>query len=280
MKRVLKIGLIICLSILGLILISGGILFYKIKYGFPFYDRTPPAISFSEQPVSILLFSKTNGFRHGDAIESSKKMFDELAEKNNWFLFETENGAVFNSDQLAKFDVVIWNNSTGQVLKEKQRKAFEEFIENGGSFMGIHGAGDFSHPWPWYINTLIGAEFTHHTMSPLTPEATMNLEPCLKDTTVCEGLMTSWKRAEEWYSFSTNPRDQGFTVLYTVDENDFDPSGIGYDGGMGDDHPIVWYKKLPKGKSFYSALGHSGEYFEEHSHIKMLENGINWLLEK
>lgn len=32
-----------------------------------------------------------------------------------------EEGGVFNPDQLAKFDVVVFNNSTGRVLNEAQQ---------------------------------------------------------------------------------------------------------------------------------------------------------------
>jgi len=96
---------------------------------------------------AVLLFSKSTGFRHESSINSSKTVFAELAKVNNWFLYETEEGGVFNPEQLSKFNVVIFNNSTGRVLMGEQQKALEQYVENGGSLIGIHGAGDDSHHW-------------------------------------------------------------------------------------------------------------------------------------
>lgn len=83
--------------------------------------------------------------------------------------------------------------------------------------------------------------------------------------------------------FNNNPRDKAFIPVYTVDENTFDPSGnlgslvTDKDFGMGDDHPIVWYKELPGGgRSFYSALGHSGAAFAEEKLLGLLQRGIEW----
>jgi hypothetical protein len=36
---------------------------------------------------------------------------------------------------------MIWNNSSGDVLTEDQRAAFKTWMENGGSYFGIHGSG-------------------------------------------------------------------------------------------------------------------------------------------
>jgi len=46
-----------------------------------------------------------------------------------------------NAGQLAKFKLVIWNNTSGDPLTEAQRTAFKTWVENGGSYMGVHGAG-------------------------------------------------------------------------------------------------------------------------------------------
>ena len=45
---------------------------------------------------------------------------------------------------------------------------------------------------------------------------------------------------------------------------------------MGEDHPIVWYRELGKGKAFYSGLGHQGSAFKETKYLQLLENAIIW----
>ena len=111
----------------------------------------------------------------------------------------------------------------------------------------------------------------------------MHLECNTTSSFNCQGLPPTWNRSDEWYVFSNNPRTKGFSVLYTVDETMFNPSGNipilvnDKDFGMGDDHPIVWYKCLPNGgRTFYSALGHDGAFFEEPLHLEMLKRAILW----
>ena len=143
MKKIFKI---ILWSVLGLIVIL--VVFflgfaYKVKNGFPvFYETEHPNISFPADKKAFLIFSKTTGFRHSASIDASKNVLKDLAHKNNWFLYETEEGGVFNTEQLSKFAVVIFDNSTGRVLIDEQQTALEQYVESGGSLIGIHGAGD------------------------------------------------------------------------------------------------------------------------------------------
>src|SRR5262245_16713692 len=123
MRKFIKFFLWSLASILVLLGIMMSVFIYKVKYGFPVsYETEVPSINFPADQKAVLLFSKSTGFRHEESIETGKKIFDDLAKKNNWFLYSTEDGGVFNSEQLAKFDVVIFNNSTGRLLNEDQQK--------------------------------------------------------------------------------------------------------------------------------------------------------------
>ena len=188
MKKTIKT---ILLSLVGLFLlfcIGAGIFVYKAMYGLPFYDHTPPTLSIDSKDFAILNFTKTNGFRHGSAIEESTKQLEIMAQNHNWTLFSTDNAAIFNQDQLAQFDLVLWNNATGRNLTDEQRTAFQQYMEQGGSFLGIHGSGDFSHHWEWYETTLIGANFSHHSLSPQIADADMHLECNTTSSFNCQGL--------------------------------------------------------------------------------------------
>jgi len=281
MKRALKIVGISLLVAIVLMGIAFGAFIYKVKYGFPIYEDTPPEITAELGDFSVLVFSKTNGYRHKAAIEAAKPTLEEMAEASGWSIFLTDNGAVFNEDQLRQFDVVVWNNVTGRVLNEEQRTAFENYIETGGGYVGIHGAGDDSHHWDWYYDNILGANFSHHPMNPQLQEATMTLE-CDTVFAACDDLAEQWLHAEEWYIFYDNPRENGKEILYTVDESTINPDGsMGFlntdkNYGMGDDHPIVWYDCVGSGRAFYSALGHTGEAFAKVEHLQILKSGIEW----
>ena len=282
MKKFFKIFLI---SLLVLIILGiGGISFfvYKVKYGLPIFETEAPALPDNLEGFSVLVFSKTNGFRHGEAIDASLKAFDQMAEENGWSMFQTDNGAVFRIDLLAEFDVVIWNNASGRVLTPEQREAFRGYIESGGGFVGIHAAGDDSHHWDWYQDKLVGAHFSHHPIDPHIQESTLTLETDTSHLSISEGLEESWTRSDEWYVFYDNPRLNDKTVLYNMSEEGVVMSGnMGFlvkdkDYGMGEDHPIVWYSEIEEGRSVYSALGHTGTSFEEGNHLKLLKNAILW----
>lgn len=280
MRKTIKIVLWSLLGISLLLFIAGGLFIYKARYGFNSYETETPELPENLSGKTVLLFSKTNGFRHEEAIEASIPAFKKLAKDNGWSLVITDNGAVFNKEQLQKFDVVVWNNTSGKVLNEEQREIFKNYLENGGGFVGIHASGDNSHQWDWYENEVLGAHFSHHPINPQFQEAMLYLEP--GNSTVTKKLSSTWSLSEEWYMFFDNPRDKGYNVLYTVDEKTINPSGnipvleSDKDWGMGADHPIVWCHPLKKGRVFYSALGHSGSTFNEPNYLQLLENAVIW----
>ena len=209
------------------------------------------------------------------------RFFREIAEKNNWFLFEFDEGGVFNEEQLNEFDLVIWNNVSGKVLTNDQRSAFQHYIENGGSFIGLHAAGDDSHHWDWYTQNLIGTQFSHHPIEHQLQQADLVLQPTAQDTVYLKELPESFTHTDEWYVFFQNPEEKGFKVLYEMDGNAIDPNGNmlwikDKDFGMGEHHPNIWYNKVGKGKTFYSGLGHNATAYSNQAYLKVLESMMIW----
>lgn len=187
MKRAIKITLWSIASLVGLVFLLGAVFNHKIHNGFPVsYETDAPAIEIPGDKHAVLLFSKTTGFRHGESIEAGKKTFLELAVKNDWFLYSTEEGGVFNVGQLNKFDAVVFNNCTGRLLNDEQKKVLEDYVNNGGTLIGIHGAGDFSHHWDWYEDNLMGARFSHHPLDPQLQQADITLN-AVPDSTLTDG---------------------------------------------------------------------------------------------
>jgi hypothetical protein len=279
MKKFLKIFLWTVLSLMLLIVIAGSVFVYKVKNGFPVsYETEAPSIDFPAARISVLLFSKSTGYRHGESIEAGKKVFDSLAKKNNWFLYSTEEGGVFNIDQLTRFKVVIFNNSTGRVLNDEQQNALEHYVEQGGSFLGIHGSGDDSHHWDWYEQNLLGSKFSHHPLDPQLQETEVMLND-QPDSLLVQGLPRTWKHSDEWYVFFENPRAIGFHILYNIDGEKINPSGNilwtkDKNFGMGKDHPVAWYRAAGKGKTFYTSMGHNADAWKQEPFVRMLENAI------
>jgi len=255
---------------------------FRVLFPARSYDATPPSLpdDGSKAGVSILLFTKTNGFRHHEAIEAGVPFFQELAKQRGWSIFHTENGAVHTPELLDRFDAVVWFQTSGDTLDESQKAALRGWIERGGGFVGVHGAGgDPSYEWEWYVEDLIGAQFVGHIMDPQFQEARVVVEDRTHPATA--DLPETFQHTEEWYSFAASPRERGVRVLLSIDESSYEQE-IGWLGlftsnrlTMGD-HPVVWSHCPGKGRALYSALGHQPAAYQVPEHRALLEGAIAW----
>ena len=160
------------------------------------YETVAPELPSDLGEPAILVFTKTNGFRHGEAIPAGLERIRAIAERRGWSLFHTENGAAFNADQLARFAAVVWHNTSGDVLDPGQKRDFRAYMEGGGGFVGIHGAGgDSSYEWDWYVEDLLRAQWIGHIMGPQFQPATLRIED--RDHPATRHLAETWTHIEE-----------------------------------------------------------------------------------
>ncbi|QJW89462.1 ThuA domain-containing protein [Spirosoma taeanense] len=282
MKKAVKIILWSVLSLVLLVVLAGAVFFYKIQNGFPVsYETEKPAINFPANQPAVLVFSKTTAFRHGESIEASKPVFKQIGEQNGWFVYETEEGGVFNPEQLKRFKAVIFNNSTGRVLNDEQQQALGQYVEAGGSLIGIHGAGDNSHHWSWYETNLLGTQFSHHPIEPHLQTTDVHVETQV-DTTLTHKLPQSWALEDEWYVFFHQPK--GAKVVSYINGDQIIPNGNilwtkDKNFGMGKYHPVAWYRTVGKGKTFYTSMGHSAKVWQDANFVELVENALRWSLQ-
>ena len=120
--------LVLLLAVLFVAVVGGYIAFYMWRhneFAEPTYDTLAPQLPELPLEPRVLVFSKTNGFRHIEAIPAANAMFAEFASQEGWSIFFTENAAVHNTGALSQFDLVIWNNVSGDVLTEKQVQEYD-----------------------------------------------------------------------------------------------------------------------------------------------------------
>ena len=242
------------------------------------YDIDRPHFDIPKGKPRLLLFEKMTGFRDGPSVEAASAAFRAMAERKGWALVVTDKGGAITPDVLKKFDAVIWNNVSGDVLTLSQRRAFQKYIEHGGGFVGIHGsAGDPVYFWDWYADTLIGARFIGHPMSPQFQKATINIESNSEGGNAIGGdLAPGWTMNDEWYSFKSSPRAHGAHVIATLDESTYSPKGMGGQELRMGDHPIAWTNCVANGRAFYSAIGHRPEGYAEPHYVALLEQATTW----
>jgi len=108
----------------------------------------------------LLIFSKTTGFRHA-SIPDGIAAIRTMATRHHIFVDATEDATAFTVDNLKRYKAVIFLSTTGTVLDDEQKRAFEQYIRAGGGYVGIHSASDTEYNWPWY-GQLVGAYFKSH----------------------------------------------------------------------------------------------------------------------
>ena len=267
-------------GVLVLVAIFAGVRGYREarSMGFlrePVFETERPAVPALAHPA-VLVFSKTNSFIHKEAIPAAKQLLEQLAAERGWHVYMSDSGAVYNAEDLARFDVIVWNNVTGDVLLPEQRAAMRAWLEQGGGFVGLHSAGDNSHDvWPWYQQTVIRAHFIGHPLDPQFQRATLHIEQPADP--IVAALPATWSRTDEWYAFAKSPRAPDLRVLATIDERSYVPgSFFGKELAMGSDHPMIWKHCVGKGRVFYSALGHTAESYAEPEYREVLARAVAW----
>src|SRR6201987_5433903 len=143
---------------------------------------------------TVLVFSKTTGFRH-DSIPQGIAAVRALGADHDFAVDSTEDAARFTDPELARYKVVVFLSATGDILDADQKAAFERYIRSGGGFVGVHSASDTEYRWAWY-GRLVGAYFASH---PEIQRATVRIEDPAHPST--KGLPPAWQRTDEWYNF-------------------------------------------------------------------------------
>lgn len=217
--------------------------------------------------VRILVFSKTEGFRHW-SIKAGKSLLANLADEHAFTAAFSEDSGDFTDESLGQFDAVLFLNTTGDVLNLDQQAAMERYIRGGGGYVGVHAATDTERDgsWPWYI-ALVGAAFDGHPILPSNvQEARLRVaQPATRST---GHFQQEFDFTDEWYDFSDLSNQ--IEPLLEIDRDSYwgsDHSGWG---------SIAWRQEYDGGRSFYTAMGHRKQTFTNQDFIAHLLGGIEY----
>jgi uncharacterized protein len=244
-----------------------------------------PALAQDGEEFAVLVYSHTTGFRHL-SIEDGVAAIEGLGVDHGFAVEHTEDPAIFTDADLARFDAVIFLNTTGDVMTDDGRAAFERYVRDGGGWVGVHSAADTEYDWPFYGELLAGAWFLSHPVQ--QPGVILNEAP---DHASTAHLPDEWLIPfEEFYSFIANPRERT-RVLLAIDEDsylqdpnttnlpppEFEPPEPGFwDGetGVMGDHPMSWCHGVGDGVAWYTALGHESWLYYWPDYLDHLLGGI------
>lgn len=242
-----------------------------------------------KQPRKVLLFSKTNGFRHG-SIPTAVKALTMLGEKTGAYTADhSEDESVFEADNLAKYDAVIMVNTTGEMFRPKnlpkdpeERKAALEreeklknnlvqFVRSGKGLAGTHSATDTYKNWKEY-NEMMGGAFAGHPWHMLVP--IRNLAPDHPVNAAFQG--SGFEVTDEIYQFRDDTAQQGGRKYLLS----LDPQWEGLKKGNRKDgfFPISWVGIYGGGRTFYCSLGHRDEIYYNPTVLKHYLAGFQFAL--
>ncbi|MCB0686027.1 MAG: ThuA domain-containing protein [Saprospiraceae bacterium] len=227
--------------------------------------------SIAQDQFNVLLFSKTAGFHHV-SINEGVDAITALGKRHHFMVDWQESADVFNPKNLERFQVIIFLNTTGDILNEEQQKAMEEFIRSGKGFVGIHSAADTEYEWDWYTK-MLGRMFKIHPKI-----QTAKLRVVNGNFPGMETMPNSRIWTDEWYQYQEELSDD-LNYLIRVDENTFNAKvqwGDNIGEGMGDFHPMAWYHQYDGGRAYYTGLGHVPATFSDPIFLDQLAGAIWW----
>jgi type 1 glutamine amidotransferase len=221
---------------------------------------------------NVLVFSKTAGWHH-DSIPSGVAAIEQLGKLHDFTVMWTEDPKrVINDTELKKYQVVVFLQTTGDILDGEQRVALERYIKAGGGYVGVHSASDTEYGWPWY-RKMVGHMFRAH---PPIQTAVLKVED--RDFPGMERFAKRALFTDEWYEFTGAESDQ-LHYLLSVDESTYKPqqkSTFRDAKGRNGFHPVSWYQSYDGGRAFYTALGHLPATYSDQTFLHHLYGGIYW----
>jgi hypothetical protein len=230
---------------------------------------------------------------HVSFVHEANRWFDHISKKYNFRYDSTSNWDNLNADFLKNYQLAIFLD-TRPPLPE-QRKAFEDYMKQGGAWMGFHFAAfelrnsAYPNDWDWYHEQFLGSgEFKGNTWRPTSAilRCEDNKHPVMAD--IPETFTAS---PNEWYSWENDLRQNPYIkILVSIDPLSF-PLGTGpklceiWHQGY---YPVVWTNT--RYRMVYINMGHNDMDYEHGTNNELsftfgnavqdqlVINAIQWLL--
>lgn len=213
----------------------------------------------------IAFYTAKSDLAHISYVHEANKWLYEASVKYHFSYDSTNDWSKLNADTLAQYKIVLFLDTRPEA--PAQRAAFEQYMEQGGGWIGFHFAGFALTPsaypqnWDWYHHHFLGSgSYKSNTWRPTA--AILHVED--KKHPVTKHLPTLFLSApNEWYRWENDLRtNKDIKILLSIDSTSF-PLGTGpkpYEIWHSGYYPVVWtnihYKML------YVNMGHNDMDYE------------------
>jgi hypothetical protein len=220
----------------------------------------------------LAFYTAKNDQAHISFVHEANRWFSEISPKNHFQYIATSDWNRLNPDTLSKYQVVIFLDTRPEL--PAQRKAFQDYMENGGAFMGFHFSAfaltpsTYPQDWDWYHERFLGSgEYKSNTWRPTS--AILKVEDQKHPAT--KHLPKTFKsQPNEWYAWKNNLRtNSDIEVLLSVDQSSY-PLGTGpkpHEIWHSGDYPVVWTNKHYR--MIYINMGHNDIDYENHTNKEL-----------
>ena len=211
---------------------------------------------------------------HVQFAEQATTFFKKLNYGDGFVLDITTDFSKYPYEKLKEYNVIIMLNTSPNTKAE--RDAFEQYMENGGGWVGFPAAAynDKNTHWPWFVKFLGGGVFYCNNW----PPQPVLVEVDNEEHPVTKNLPASFVApASEWYQWTPSPRqNKDVEVLLSLSPKNY-PLGIKDVVNFGD-FPIVWSNK--NYRMIYLNMGHGDEEFIDGTQNLLLVNAFRWVVSK
>jgi uncharacterized protein len=230
------------------------------------------------QPRRVLVFWRCEGFFHGEGIAGGNKAIELMGKKTGAYTADVARDyEVFTAANLAKYDAVVLNNTTGLKLSDEQKQLLLDFVRGGKGLVGVHAATDNFYNWPEGAS-MMGGLFAGHPWGGGGTWAFKLDEPGHPLVQAFGGK--GFKLRDEIYQFKDPYTRDDRRVLLSLDLSDKATGDVGAaSGGRKDnDYAVAWIKNVGQGRVFYCSLGHAQNVFQDAAVNQFYLDGIQFAI--
>lgn len=220
----------------------------------------------------IAFYTAQNDQAHISFVHEANQWFSKVSEKNHFSYESTSDWSKLNTENLSNYQVVIFLDTRPEAID--QRRAFQEYMEKGGAFIGFHFSAfaltpsTYPQNWDWYHEQFLGSgEYGSNTWRPTS--AILKVEnrkhPAMKH--LPEKFEAS---PNEWYCWENDLRNNpDIKILASIDSSSF-PLGTGpkpHEIWYGGYYPVVWTNT--KYRMIYINMGHNDIDYEHQTNKEL-----------